>query len=395
MKRPGFLPLGCAVGCLVGGLFMLLIPLAFFGFGRDKGLVKPTGGFGSGECRKAIDYVKDATFLPWVSDAAAKYLRGDQAVLIALIQTESSWNPTAAAQGSSAAGLGQFVTGTARGYKEFVGGDDKNGIIWPAGTVYDNPDEQPGDARFDPKRSIYAAAHKFGSDMQRHNHDPETAYIEGYHTHRNDEQLKAAQAGAKRLLEAYQALRAGGDCAGGTQLANAVPFTCDGKNFVFPIVTSYNVPINRDHHDYSATDIFVMDGPREVAGDPVVSITDGAVAGLSKRDSGDGGVTVRIVDNDGISYYYAHLQVGSNQHLSQGKKVKAGEVIGRVGDTGNAKGPGPHLHLGISRREGPQHKGYFPSQVVDPRPAVTGTEQASNFQPLGAWKRGECTDPRS
>lgn len=395
MNKPGFLPLGCAVGCLVGGVMMLVIPLAFFGFGRDKAMVKPTGGFASGECRSAIDFVKDASFLPWVSDAAGKYLRGDQAVLIALIQTESSWNPDASAPGSSAAGLGQFVTATARGYKEFVGGDDKNGTVWPAGTIYDNPDSQPSDARFDPKRSIYAAAHKFGADMRRHNHSPETAYIESYHTHRNEEQLRAAQAGAKRLMDAYNKLRAGGDCTGGTVAANATPFSCEGKNFVFPIITNHDVPLARAHHDYSASDVFVLSGSRKIAGDPVVSITDGSVATLSKRDSGDGGVTVRIVDNDGVSYYYAHLQLGSNQHLSQGKRVRAGEVIGRVGDTGNAKGPGPHLHLGISRQEGPQHKGFFPSQVIDPRPAVKGTSQPSNFAPLGAWKKGECADPKS
>jgi len=395
MRRlPGSGGNGCVIGCGAGALLMLLVPMALFGFGRDAALVKPTGQLTGTNCSNAIDFVKNAEYLPWVADAAGKYLKGDQAILIALIQTESSWDPKAGAGTSSAAGLGQFISSTARGYKEFTGGQI-DGITWAPGKVYDNPDSNSDDARFDPKRSIYAAGRKFGNDMKRYGDNPVEAYMRGYHTYKNDQQKAEAQKGADRMMAAYTKLRTDGGCTNET-LAGATPFNCSGKKFVFPIVSRHLIPIDGKHHDYSATDIFVKDGERNVAGDPVVSITDGEVASISKQDQSDGGVTVRIVDRDNISYYYAHLQVGSNRHLTRGEKVSAGQVIGKVGDTGNAKGPGPHLHLGIAKREGPQHKGFFPSQVIDPREnGGKGSGQESNITPLNAWKKGECADPRT
>ncbi len=232
--------------------------------------------------------------------------------------------------------------------------------------------------------------------MRHYQDDPVQAYMKGYHTYKNDKQEAEARRGADRMMEAYNKLKASnGGCRQNSTIANVTPFNCNGRKFVFPIATSHQVPIGKAHHDYSATDIFVMDGKRKVAGDPIVSITDGEVVAVNKSGSGDGGLTVRIADQDNTSYYYAHLQEGSNLHLKRGDKVKAGQQIGRLGDTGNAKGPGPHLHLGIAKREGPQHKGYFPSQKIDPRPGVTGTAGQSNYIPLNAWKAGKCADPRT
>lgn len=385
---------GCLIGCGIGALLMLLVPLMLAGFGRDASLNKPTGQFAGTNCGGAIDFVKKAEYLPWVADAAEKYLQGDQAILIALIQTESSWNPKAGAGSSSAAGLGQFISSTARGHQEFTGGE-VDGITWPLGKIYDNPDSNSDDARFDPKRSIYAAGRKFGKDMKRFNNDPVQAYMRGYHTYKNSQQEAAARAGADRMMEAYNKLKKGGGCTTTGTLANVTPFTCNGKKFVFPISTAHTLSIPRTHHDYSATDIFVVRGKQTIEGDPVVSITDGEVVSLNQRETGDGGVTVRIVDQDNISYYYAHLQAGSNRHLSRGEKVTAGQVIGRLGRTGNARTTPPHLHLGIANRGGPQTKGYYPSQKIDPRPGVTGTEAQSNHIPLNTWKKGECADPRT
>jgi peptidoglycan LD-endopeptidase LytH len=58
--------------------------------------------------------------------------------------------------------------------------------------------------------------------------------------------------------------------------------------------------------------------------------------------------------------YYAHL---SRAVVRIGEPVNAGDVIGYVGNTGNAAGTPPHLHFGIyALAEGP----------IDPLPFVSG-----------------------
>lgn len=61
-----------------------------------------------------------------------------------------------------------------------------------------------------------------------------------------------------------------------------------------------------------------------------------------------GGTTFNITTRDGWVVYGAHLSatVGGN------RQVTAGQVIGRVGDSGDARGGPPHLHLGLRRTVG-------------------------------------------
>lgn len=58
------------------------------------------------------------------------------------------------------------------------------------------------------------------------------------------------------------------------------------------------------------------------------------------------GTGIRILGDDGRYYVYAHLQPGSNSHISLGQYVSAGQELGKVGQTGWATGP--HLHFAIS-----------------------------------------------
>jgi len=78
------------------------------------------------------------------------------------------------------------------------------------------------------------------------------------------------------------------------------------------------------------------------AGTPLVAVTSGTIIRLSNLDRGRGGISLWLRDARGTAYYYAH-----NQHnlVRLGQRVRAGQVIARVGSTGNATGGPPHLHF--------------------------------------------------
>ena len=75
---------------------------------------------------------------------------------------------------------------------------------------------------------------------------------------------------------------------------------------------------------------------------PVVAVTDGYVERV--REGGSGGKQVYLRDAEGKLYYYAHLEDWSVEEYDA---VKAGEELGTVGDSGNARGTTPHLHFEI------------------------------------------------
>ena len=81
-------------------------------------------------------------------------------------------------------------------------------------------------------------------------------------------------------------------------------------------------------------------------GTPVVSATDGVVTRVA--EGGLGGRVVWVWDVErGLRLYYAHLD---EQRVSIGTRVSAGDVLGTVGNTGNARTTPPHLHFGIYER---------------------------------------------
>lgn len=91
-------------------------------------------------------------------------------------------------------------------------------------------------------------------------------------------------------------------------------------------------------------------------GTPIVAVTDGFVTRTGNQ--GLGGKQVWLRDGVlGNSYYYAHLD---SVMTTDGKQVKTGDTLGRVGNTGNAAGGPPHLHFGI----------YTAGGAVDPYPYI-------------------------
>lgn len=83
-------------------------------------------------------------------------------------------------------------------------------------------------------------------------------------------------------------------------------------------------------------------------GTPVVAVASGTVNRIGWRPAGGWRVWVR--DSAGDEFYYAHLS-GYARSLFHSKRVRAGQVIGFVGNTGDAFGGETHLHFEIHPRQ--------------------------------------------
>jgi murein DD-endopeptidase MepM/ murein hydrolase activator NlpD len=81
-------------------------------------------------------------------------------------------------------------------------------------------------------------------------------------------------------------------------------------------------------------------------GTPVVASTDGVVRSTSPNELG-GNVVWLADDRRHQSLYYAHLE---SHAVVAGQGVRAGDTLGFVGNSGNARSTKPHLHFGIYRR---------------------------------------------
>lgn len=77
-------------------------------------------------------------------------------------------------------------------------------------------------------------------------------------------------------------------------------------------------------------------------GQPVLAATSGLVVEAGERSMG--GKVITILGPKWRLHYYAHL---AKRQVRLGYWVTAGEIIGTVGNTGNAIGKAPHLHYSI------------------------------------------------
>lgn len=105
---------------------------------------------------------------------------------------------------------------------------------------------------------------------------------------------------------------------------------------------------------------------------PVLAVADGRAV---PRRNELGGRVVFLNTAGGVTYYYAHLERSA---FSKPTRVAAGDVIGYVGNSGNAASTPPHLHFGI------YHWGHG---AVDPMPRLRAARFANReavFATLGA-----------
>ena len=138
----------------------------------------------------------------------------------------------------------------------------------------------------------------------------------------------------------------GGEVPGGPVLvAPEVTARFTGGGYVFPVYgtasfgDSFGAPRPTVpggwHH---GEDIFARTGT------PLLAVADGTLhtIGFNKI----GGYRLWLRDTSGNEFYYAHLSAYSPLAV-EGRRVEAGDVVGFVGDTGDAEGGTPHLHFEI------------------------------------------------
>ena len=159
--------------------------------------------------------------------------------------------------------------------------------------------------------------------------------------------------------------------------ANAAP------NYIFP-VADCAVKYVKAHHDYPANDIEAKKGCKFVS--PVNGVIDEVNrvdnwSGKTNLGIDRGGLYVSVIGDDGVRYYGSHLSsvVAS---IQPGVAVKAGQILGRVGSTGSARGTSPHLHFGISWPTPSQPNVWWVRRGV-----------VAPWKYLDAWKAGKDLSP--
>ncbi|MFU8873950.1 M23 family metallopeptidase [Micromonospora sp. SL4-19] len=159
---------------------------------------------------------------------------------------------------------------------------------------------------------------------------------------------------------------------------------------VFP-VDAKNVAYHPTHSAYPGTDIFAD------CGEPFVAVTDGQVLEVSRVDRFtkrgplgpyNGGLSVSLLGDDGVRYYGSHLSAVADG-IDPGVRVRAGQLLGKVGHTGNANNV-CHLHFGLSPECQGHDDWWIRRGVIWPAPYLNSWRKRGNRGPAAevtAWQR--------
>lgn len=134
------------------------------------------------------------------------------------------------------------------------------------------------------------------------------------------------------------------------------------------IGSKWGAPRDGGRRRHEGIDVF------EARGTPLLASASGRVVRV--REGGLGGKTVWLRLRDApLSLYYAHLD---SQLVTPGTRLRPGDTLGTVGNTGNARTTPPHLHFGVYGRGG----------AIDPLPFVAAAATPEPAPSLGIPLRG-------
>jgi murein DD-endopeptidase MepM/ murein hydrolase activator NlpD len=162
--------------------------------------------------------------------------------------------------------------------------------------------------------------------------------------------------------------------------APKVPRRLTGSGFAFPVFSG----------EASIADDW--GGPRQIGphqgndvfapfGTPVLAVADGTVGKVGTLPIS--GNRLWVYTDGGDAFFYAHMSAFSRAAVT-GKRVKAGTVLGFVGNTGDAEPTPPHLHFEV-------HPGGEEEDAINPHPILLAWQNGSDVPP-SAWLQTVGTD---
>ncbi len=163
-----------------------------------------------------------------------------------------------------------------------------------------------------------------------------------------------------------------------------------GGTYSVPLIDSFGfprMPGTPDEHWHEGIDIFA---PR---GTPLVATERGVITKVGNGRLG--GLKFWLAGESGTEWYYAHLDSFA-PGLVDGAVVEAGDLLGYVGNTGNAVGTPPHLHLQMHPDGGRPVNPYPLLKVVsdlDRSATAAGTHPGFDHQPVTVAVPIEPADP--
>jgi murein DD-endopeptidase MepM/ murein hydrolase activator NlpD len=148
--------------------------------------------------------------------------------------------------------------------------------------------------------------------------------------------------------------------------------------YVFPF-SKIAVTYPSDHIDYPAADVVGCFAHvlAPTAGTITQTRTIDKWTKVSDTPGTRGGKTITLIGDDNVRYYFAHL---GRVKVATGQRVSAGDWIGVMGSSGNARITRCHTHFGISR-VCPVVEAYLLQGEIWPQ----------RF--LNAWRAGEQLSP--
>jgi murein DD-endopeptidase MepM/ murein hydrolase activator NlpD len=144
-----------------------------------------------------------------------------------------------------------------------------------------------------------------------------------------------------------------------------------GQRYAFPVYGKASVAddfgaARADTGAHQGNDVFAPFGA------PVLAVADGVVERVGTLPISGNRLWLRTAAGD--AFFYAHLSAFSPDAVN-GRKVKAGTVLGFTGNTGDAEPTPPHVHFEI-------HPG--DKDAIDPH-AILLAWQENRDVPPGAW----------